>query len=153
MMLKHVEWQMTNIKGGLGDKMEDWVERLHQTGMRMRQRFRTVQNPLLRAVAREKADSRNAYPDVIANVEATNKRNKRKFVSEKKVDVIATRRKRQRDIGRFEAMQYFDGNKDTTLMWSALLVSKDKGPTGGGKADSTKNECHGQKELTCGDVM
>ena len=23
MMLKHVEWQMTNIKGGLGDKMED----------------------------------------------------------------------------------------------------------------------------------
>jgi hypothetical protein len=153
MMLKHVEWQMTNIKGGLGDKMEDWVERLHQTGMRMRQRFCTVQNPLLRAVAREKADSRNAYPDVIANVEATNKRNKRKFVSEKKVDVIATRRKRQRDIGRFEAMQYFDGNKDTTLMWSALLFSKDKGPTGGGKADSTENECHGQKELTCGDVM
>jgi hypothetical protein len=46
MMLKHVEWQMTNIKGGLGDKMEDWVERLHQTGMRMRQRFRTVQNPI-----------------------------------------------------------------------------------------------------------
>ena len=29
MMLKHVEWQMTNIKGGLGDRMEDWVERLH----------------------------------------------------------------------------------------------------------------------------
>ena len=45
MMLKHVEWQMTNIKGGLGDKMEDWVERLHQTGMRMRQRFCTLQNP------------------------------------------------------------------------------------------------------------
>ena len=37
MMLKHVEWQMTNIKGGLGEKMEDWVERLHQTGMRTRQ--------------------------------------------------------------------------------------------------------------------
>ena len=25
MMLKHVKCQMTNIKGGLGDKMEDWV--------------------------------------------------------------------------------------------------------------------------------
>ena len=153
MMLKHVEWQMTNIKGGLGDKMEDWVERLHQTGMRMRQRFHTVQNPLVRALARKKADSCNAHPDVIANVEGTNKSNKRKFVSEKKADVIGTRQKRLRDIGRFEAMQYFDGNKDMTLMWSALLFSNDKGPTGGGKADSTENECHRQKELTCGDEM
>jgi hypothetical protein len=83
-------------------------------------------------------DSRNAHPDVIANVEATNKRNKRKFVSEKKVDVIGTRRKRQRDIGRFEVMQYFYGNKDTTLMWSALLFSNDKGPTGGGKPTAQK---------------
>jgi hypothetical protein len=50
---------------------------------------------------------------IAKNVEATNKRNKRKFVSEKKFDVIGTRRKRQHDIGRFDAMQYFDGNKDT----------------------------------------
>ena len=126
---------------------------LHQTGMRMRQCFLTVQNPLVRALAREKADFCNAHPVVIANVEATNKRNKRKFVSEKKVDVIGTRRKRQRDIGRFEAMQYFDGNKDTTLMWLALLFSNNKGPTGGGNTNSTENECHRQKELTCGNEM
>ena len=138
-MLKHVQWQMTNIKGGLGNKMEDWVERLHQTGMRMRQRFRTVQNPLVRALVREKADSCNAHPDVIANLEATNKRNKRKYVSEKKVDVIGTRRKRQRDMRHFEAMQYFEGNKDKTLMWSTLLFSNNKGPTERGKADSTYN--------------
>ena len=31
-MLEHIEWQMTNIWGGVGDKMEDWVERLHQDG-------------------------------------------------------------------------------------------------------------------------
>ncbi len=37
----------------------------------------------------------------------------------------------------FEAMQYFDGNKDEKLMWSALLFGDDKGLTGGGKADST----------------
>ena len=30
MMLKHVAFQMRYIRGGLGDKMEDWVERLHQ---------------------------------------------------------------------------------------------------------------------------
>jgi hypothetical protein len=33
LMLKHVAWQMRNIQGGLGNKMEDWVEQLHQTGM------------------------------------------------------------------------------------------------------------------------
>jgi hypothetical protein len=137
MMLKHVTWQMTNIKGGLGDKMEDWVERLHQTGMRMRRRFRTVANPLVRAIAREKTNSRNAHPDVIAHLDVTNKRSKRKFVSEKKVDVIGTRRKRQRDMGRFEAMQYFERNKNKKLTWSALLFSDDKGLMGGGKAEST----------------
>jgi hypothetical protein len=111
MMLKHVEWQMMNFKGGLGDKMEDWVEQLHQTGMRMRQRFCTVQNPLLQALAREKADSRNAHPDAIANLEATNKRNKRKYVSEKKVDVIGTRRKRQRDMGRLKQCNILTGTR------------------------------------------
>jgi hypothetical protein len=25
LMLEHVDWQMTKIEGGLGDKMEDWV--------------------------------------------------------------------------------------------------------------------------------
>ena len=66
MMLKHIKWQMTIIKGGLGNNMEDWVEQLHQAGMRMRQQFRTVQNPLVRALAQEKVDSRNARPGVIA---------------------------------------------------------------------------------------
>ena len=81
MMLKHVQWQMTNIKGGLGDKMKDWVERQHQTGMQMRQRFCTVQNPIARAQARKKVHSRNSHPDVIAKLEATNEGNKRKFIS------------------------------------------------------------------------
>jgi hypothetical protein len=78
-MLRHVKWQMKNIPGGLGDKMEDWVECLHQWGMQQRRRFRTVQNPLVRAVAREKAGSRNTHPDVLAQVKATNKGNKRKL--------------------------------------------------------------------------
>lgn len=50
-MLRHVQWQMKNLPGGLGDKMEDWVERLHQWGIRLRRRFRTVQDPLVRAHA------------------------------------------------------------------------------------------------------
>ena len=52
-------------------------------------------------------------------------------------------------MGRFEAMQYFEGNKDKTQMWSALFFSDNKGPTEGGKADSTDDKCHHQKELMC----
>jgi hypothetical protein len=37
--------------GGLGDKMEDWVERLHQWGIQQRRHFRTVQIPLVHATA------------------------------------------------------------------------------------------------------
>jgi hypothetical protein len=48
---------------------------------------------------------------------------------------------------RFEAMQYFDGNKDKKLKWSALLFGNHKGLMGGGKADSTDDACHCQKEL------
>jgi hypothetical protein len=55
LMLKHVEWQMKYIRGGLGDKMEDWVKHMHQDGMHERRCFLTVKNPKIRAKAREKA--------------------------------------------------------------------------------------------------
>ena len=82
-MLKHVAWQMKEIKGGLGDKMEDWVEQLDQTGMRLRQQFRTVQNPLVRAQARERVSLRSTHPDVIAHTNVMNAGNKRSFPSRK----------------------------------------------------------------------
>ena len=82
-MLRHVKWQMKNLPGGLGDKMEDWVERQHQWGMRMRRRFRTVQDPLVHAFAREKAASRNMHSDVRAQVESTDVGNKRNFLEKK----------------------------------------------------------------------
>jgi hypothetical protein len=44
--IQHV-WQMRNIWKGLGDKMEDWVKCLHQTGIHLQQQFCTVQNPLV----------------------------------------------------------------------------------------------------------
>jgi hypothetical protein len=44
-------------------------------------------------------------------------------------------------------MQYFDGNKDKKLTWSALLFGNDKGLTGEGKAGSMDDACHHQKEL------
>jgi hypothetical protein len=78
LMLEHVEWQMANIEGGLGGKMEDWVERLHQTGKRQRLRYHTVQNPAVRSLAREKANSRNMHPYVMAQTDKINEGSKRK---------------------------------------------------------------------------
>jgi hypothetical protein len=75
---------MKNILGGLDDKMEDWVERQHQWGMQQRRRFRTVQDPLVRALAREKATSHNTHPDVLAQVDAMDTGNKQKM-SEKRL--------------------------------------------------------------------
>jgi hypothetical protein len=83
------------------------MERLHQTGMCLLQRFRTVQNPAIRAVAREKVSSRLLHPNVIAHTDATNAGNKHSFSVAKIGDSILTRRKKQQDMGRYEAMIYF----------------------------------------------
>ena len=44
LMFKHVRWQMDNIKGGLGNKMEDWIEKSHQVGKQQRARYHTTKN-------------------------------------------------------------------------------------------------------------
>ncbi len=118
LMLKHVACQMQNIWGGLGDKIEDWVERLHQTRMHLRQRFRTVQNPAIHAVVQEKASSRLSHPNVIAHTKATNTGNKHSFSVAKIDNSISTRQKKQQDMGRYEAMIYFEKkSKMDKLTW------------------------------------
>jgi hypothetical protein len=59
--------------------MEDWVERLHQTGMCLQDRFCRVKNWLVHAQAREKVNSRAFCPDVIAHTDATNTGSKHSF--------------------------------------------------------------------------
>ena len=89
--------------------MEDWVEQLHQWGMQQRRQFRTVQNPLVCMNAREKAASRKTHPKVLAQMEATNKGNKRKMSeTEIKVDILLTKQKCQRKEGQTRAMEYFE---------------------------------------------
>ena len=119
-MLRHVKWQMKNLPGGLGDKMEDWVERIHQWGIRMRRRFRTVQDPLVCAHAREKASSCCNHPDVLAQVDETDAGNKQKL-SEKKADLLSARRKKQRKEPRFQALDYFEHGKEERLTWAAVF--------------------------------
>ncbi len=124
-MLKHVKWQMKNLPGGLGDKMEDWVECLHQLGIHMRRRFCTVQDPLVHAHAQEKATSRNMHPNVLAQVEVTDAGNKQ-ILSEKKADLILTKRKWQRNEGWFQALKYFNHSKVERLTWAAILFHNGK---------------------------
>ena len=76
LMFKHVRWQMVEIEGGLGDKMEDWIEKLHQVGKQLRARFRTTMNLQKRAAARIRVVHRDTTPAVInqtMKVEETSK--------------------------------------------------------------------------------
>jgi predicted RNA-binding protein with PUA domain len=84
--------------------MEDWVEGLHQDGIRKLLRFRTVQNPIARAHTREKAHERNMHPDVISQTNKINEGNKH-ILAESKTDLVGTLQKRQRNFGRYEAMK------------------------------------------------
>jgi hypothetical protein len=84
---------------------------------------------------------------VIAHTDARNEGNKHNFVSEKEVDVVAMHRKRQRNMGQFEAIQYFDTNKDKRLTWSAPLFNNVEWGASKGKAAIPKDSSHRQKEL------
>ncbi len=145
-MLHHVQWQMMNLSGGLGDKMKDWVEHLHQWGMQQRRRFCTVQDPLVWALAREKATSCNMHPNVLAQVEEMDEGNKQKL-SEKKADVISTKQKWQRNEGQFQAIKYFDRTKEVILPWAAILFHNGKVDLYNDKAQAAEYLCHLEHEV------
>jgi hypothetical protein len=67
---------------------------MHQDGMRERQRFRTVQNPQIRAKAKEKVHVQDTNAGVISFTNATNAGDKRNL-SETKVDTMMVIQKRQ----------------------------------------------------------
>ena len=100
--------------------MEDWVEQLHQDGNQKRLRFRTVQNPIARAHAREKAHLHNMHPDVISQTNKINEGNKRNL-AESKTDLVGTLRKKQRNIGRYESMKYFMQDDVKTILVSTNM--------------------------------
>ena len=91
--------------------------------MRLRQRFCSVPNPLVCAIAREKVHLRNMHSEVISHLDKTNEGNKRKFGAKKEEDSLALQRKRQRNDGWSEALCHFQLKKedDKIPSWSALL--------------------------------
>jgi hypothetical protein len=77
-----------------------------------------------------------------------NEGNNRNFVSEKEVDVVAMHQKRQRNMRRLEAIQYFDTNKDKRLTWLVPLFNDAKWGASEGKAATPEDSSHHQKELS-----
>ena len=63
--------------------------------------------------------------------------------SEQKAGLVGMLRKRQRDVGRFEAMKYF--KQDTRLTWSAPIFNDAK--EGASNADGIEHSCHLEKNF------
>jgi hypothetical protein len=79
-MWRHVEKQMRRYPGGLGDKMEDWVERGHQVGKRYHSHLHTMQDLTQRSKARAKLVRRDNNPQVMAQVVSMQNASKCKFI-------------------------------------------------------------------------
>ena len=118
---------------------------MNQTGKRQRLRYRTVQNPVVRSLAREKTNSRNMHPYVIAQTDKINEGNKRNL-AEQKADLVGMLRKRQHDVGLFEAMKHFKQDDNKRLTWSAPLFIDAK--EGALNADGIEDLCNLEKELS-----
>ena len=84
LMWCHVAWQMGEIEGGLGDKMEDWVEKAHQEGARRRRRFYFTVNAKKRANAAAKVEQRDMNPEVVAWKDGVDERAKKVFTNPRK---------------------------------------------------------------------
>ena len=83
-LIKHVERQMVEIGGGLGNKMEDWVEKQHQMGKRERMRFRTMHNLQKRVNTRARVLHCNSDPVVVSQTLEVNGASKHKFNGERR---------------------------------------------------------------------
>ena len=84
------------------------------------------------------------HPDVIAQTDKINEGSKYNL-AEQKADLVGMLRKRQRNVGRFEAMQYFKQNNIKRLTGLAPLLNDAK--EGASNADGIEHSCHLEKEL------
>jgi hypothetical protein len=126
--------------------MEDWVKCLDQTGKGQRLRYCMVQGPVVCSLSREKANSRNMHPDVIAQTDKIKEGSKRNLV-EQKADLVGMLQKRQRNVGRFEVMKYFKQDDAKRLTWSAPLFNDTKEGGVNAKVIEHSHSCHLEKEL------
>ncbi len=70
---------MENIEGGLGAKMEDWVEKQHQMGKQEQARFCKMENLQHCSDARARVAHHNSDPVAIAQMLKVDGASKHKF--------------------------------------------------------------------------
>ncbi len=70
---------MDSIKGGLGDKMEDWIKKLHQVGKQLRAQYCRIKNLQGRPDARVWVVPRDTTPAIINQTWKVEKVSKHKF--------------------------------------------------------------------------
>ena len=129
LMHKHVEQQMTGVKRGMGDKMEDGIERSHQTGKRSRSQFGRVSNLQIRANAIQRIQYRNSDPEVIQHKQKVEEGSRRKFKQDRQdrkyVEQIreeAQANNRERALEEYE-MDNENNNGSALTFLSCLLAS------------------------------
>jgi len=129
LMHTHVVVQM-KIPGGLGEKMEDWVELQHQSGSRDRRRYRTTKDIAIRATARARKDWRGTNPSVMAQRELVKEEGKRIPKTNDDVISVEIARKAEREAKRIAALEAFEQKKYAAVKlrrwwlrrWEARLV-------------------------------
>ena len=84
------------------------------------------------------------HTDVMAQTDKINEGSKRNL-AEQKADLVGMLRKRQHDVGRFEAMKYFKQDDNKRLTWSVPLFNDAK--EGASNAHGIEHSCHLEKEL------
>ena len=132
---------MIEIGGGLGNKMEDWVEKQHQMGKRERTRFCTMRNLQERANARAWVLHRNSDPVVIAQTLKVDSASKHKFKSETRdKEGIESKRERGHHTKRFKALDDWDIIKqenEFALALMGLLLTDTAKPNANAKGSTT----------------
>jgi hypothetical protein len=85
-------------------------------------------------------------PDVIAQTDKINEGSNRNLAEQKADLLVGMLQKRQRNVGRFEAMKYFKQDDNKRLTWSVPIFNDAK--EGASNAYGIEHSCHLEKELS-----
>ncbi len=69
-------------------------------------------------------------------------------MSERKADLILIKQQKQRDEGRFQALEYFGHAKEETLTWGAVLFNNTKVDLYEANAKDSEYLCHLDERCT-----
>ena len=123
LMLVHVYWQMKTVPRGLGEKMEDWVELMHQSGSRRRRRFRTMKDLLRRAMATARSEQRGKNADILAQMVRVAEKYERKSSSADDKKTAAEKRMEERQRLRAEALSAYCEQKKQARAAAAEIIA------------------------------